>query len=157
METATLLSLGGIVVGVLGFAATLIQLSRVKSATDSAFEAVEGLKTRMSHLDALQEVAQADAAVSALRGDIKELSTDRWEHWSERLENALIVLAELADGGELGSVGHLSVATRQAAYVAKQADVASRDGTQARDKIREALRDVSRALVAVRAFIQRNQ
>lgn len=144
-------------VGVAGFGATLYQLSKVKSAADASVAAVNSLKIRLSQLDALQEVAQAEAAISALRSDMKEMSHDRWDHWAERLETALIVICELADGGELGSSPQLGVASRSAAFIVKHADQDLREDASARDKNKEALREISRALVAVRAYIQRNQ
>jgi hypothetical protein len=97
---AFLATVGGLFVGLIGFAITLRQIRAVKTATEAAEEAIAGIKVRFSHFDVIQETAVAESALSALRkmATDKDLSESTGSH--DKLATSLINLRERFAGVE---------------------------------------------------------
>lgn len=84
----------GAVIGVVGFWITLHQISKVKSATEAQKDAISMLKVRFANFDAIQECAQAQLLLKALRDAIFGLNTNELTTIYDSLAICFINLAE---------------------------------------------------------------
>lgn len=90
-----MLSALGVVVGVGGFAITLVQLRKVKGSSAAAADATERLKRLIAQFDALQECAKAEAELDFIRTNLLDLQK---ELGLLSVETFALSLVKLRDG-----------------------------------------------------------
>ncbi|WP_156818730.1 hypothetical protein [Sphingomonas sp. Mn802worker] len=84
----------GLALGVAGFGFTLHQLSQVKSVSHAQEEAITNLKLRFAGFDAIQECAQAQIYLDALRDAVQSLDKPSILANYDRLAICLLSLSE---------------------------------------------------------------
>lgn len=84
----------GLVVGVGGFWITLAQISQVKSVSAAQKEAIKDLKFRLAGFDAIQECAQAQIYLEALRDAVQSRDKASIIASYDRLALSMLSLSE---------------------------------------------------------------
>lgn len=153
----TIIGLASLVVGVAGFAVTLHQLSKIKTAADAARSAADSTKVKITQLDLVQESKKAELAISNLRRGLVSFSAAEWENSHIDLEEAIIVIAENFKSDEIGSKPKIEQASKQMASLAAYAHPDRRKSDADQDRVRDSLRAIRGALVMVQTHVQRNQ
>lgn len=88
----------GLALTIVGFAVTLIQLTKTKTAASAVADEVERIRQSLAKYDAAQDIAKAGYALSATR---RYLDNEAWQDVSDSYEDVRRGLIQFKVGGHI--------------------------------------------------------
>ncbi|MEL7729677.1 hypothetical protein AAG612_09080 [Citromicrobium bathyomarinum] len=154
---ASIASVVGLGVAVVGIFIAISQLNRIETSTEASRKAIAALKLRISQFDIYQEVAVAESALSRLKDELNNEDADVWRRTCDGLVKSLIAIKEHMSAADVVTKMTLKEAVSHATNLEARPDIERRSSQNDLSKTQESFREIHAALVKIRIKIQREQ
>jgi len=110
------LAIAGLVLTLIGFAVTLVQLSKAKGAATAVEDEIKRIRESLSQYDAAQDIAKSSYALAATR---RYLSNGAWQDVSDSYEDVRRGLVQVKGSGNLTDADLLTQIGAASDYIQK--------------------------------------